>query len=290
MKIFRIAFSFVALTSSVMSQTPDSINFFPAHAGDVRQYRSYYTGEIVLTEFFDRDSTDANGNAFIWTHTDGGMGIYEIDSLNDVYELAFLNDTAQHPLLYRLEADSGVGWTYFKSVFGDTIVANVVAIVPGTVFGKQVRIKKIAYTRYSNLGPFWLGNRYLATGFGFVRWDVEPSDVYVLSAAIIKGTKYGTIVSVGRELSAPQTFDMLTNYPNPFNNATVISYTIPSDSHVNITIYDVLGRNIETLVDERRQRGKFEIYFDAQGLASGLLLAVMRTESNILTHKMLYLK
>ena len=291
MKIIGTLFSLVAVTSLVMPQTPDSVNFFPHHPGDVWQYRSYYTGDLIFTQFFDRDSSDSSGNTFVWFHyNDGGTGIYRIDSLNNVFEQTSPSDTTPAPLLYKLEADSGESWRYRNIGPTDSIVAKVVGVFPGFVFGRQVTIKKIDYRMYQSTGPFWIGNRYLATGFGFVQWDVEPSDVYVLSAAIINGVKYGTVVSVERELPLPQTFDVLTSYPNPFNNSTIISYSISVESHVTITIYDILGRALKTVVDERKHRGQFELQFEASGMTSGLYFAVMRTNSNMLIHKILYLR
>lgn len=268
---------FLSFASNGVAQTPDSLKFFPAHAGDVRQYRSQFTGEITMTEYFDKDSTDQYGNVFVWRR---GGGVYMIDTSNDVY---------YGGLLYKLNADTGVVWTVQKRS-QDSILAKVVAIFPGFVFGKPVTVKKIDYSLYQSTGLFWIGNRYLATGFGFAQWDIEPSDVYVLSAAIINGVKYGTVVSVEREFSTPQIFEVLTNHPNPFNGSTIISYSISTDTHVNITIYDVLGRTVKTVVDERKQKGQFEFHLEASGMRSGLYFAVLRTNTNTLIHKFLYLK
>lgn len=291
MRLSNIVLFTVLSPFFLLAQTPDSLTFFPAHAGDVRQYRSQFTCQVTLTQFFDKDSTDSHGDAFLWYHfATGETGIYEIDSATNLYELNSIDDTSRHPLLYTLNADSGKEWTYLKQASNDSIVANVVGISGGVVFGKQVTVKKITYTRYSDTGPFWLGTRYLATGFGFIQWDIEPSDVYVLSGAVINGRKYGTVVSVQRDPSVHQAFDLISNYPNPFNNSTIIAYSISDGTHVNITICDVLGRALKTLVDERKQKRRFEINFEATGMTTGPYFAVMKTNTNTLIHKMLYLK
>ena len=66
----------------------------------------------------------------------------------------------------------------------------------------------------------------------------------------------------------------LENYPNPFNPATIIRYEIPSAEKTNITlkIFDVLGREIETLVNEEKEPGVYEILFSGKGYSSGIYI------------------
>lgn len=107
-----IIFLSLTLTSILFSQGgPDSLNFFPHHAGDVWQYRSQFTGEITMTEYFEKDSTDQFGNIFIWRR---GGGVFKINILNNLYELYSPNDTGYLPLRYKLSADTGIVWTYIK--------------------------------------------------------------------------------------------------------------------------------------------------------------------------------
>ncbi len=70
--------------------------------------------------------------------------------------------------------------------------------------------------------------------------------------------------------SLPQTFALFQNFPNPFNPATVISYQIPVASHVTLMVYDVLGRVVGTLVNERQNAGYHNVTFSAENLPSGV--------------------
>lgn len=63
--------------------------------------------------------------------------------------------------------------------------------------------------------------------------------------------------------------DFLNAIPNPFNPSTTIVYNIPVTTRVNLTIYDVFGKEIATLVNSRQQAGKYEVKFDASKLSSG---------------------
>lgn len=67
----------------------------------------------------------------------------------------------------------------------------------------------------------------------------------------------------------PEGFILRQNYPDPFNNSTVIEYEIPQASTVHLAIYDNSGRLIGTLVNEHQSSGVYRVQFDAQGLSSG---------------------
>jgi hypothetical protein len=71
---------------------------------------------------------------------------------------------------------------------------------------------------------------------------------------------------------APSSFLLFDNYPNPFNPSTTISFSIPERSFLTLKVYDVLGREITTLVNEELETGRFEKTFDASTLASGVYI------------------
>ena len=85
-------------------------------------------------------------------------------------------------------------------------------------------------------------------------------------------------------------FSLEQNYPNPFNPTTTISYSIPSDSQVHLTVYDMLGREVMVLVDERKEPGNYSVIFDARNYASGIYLYRLKAGSYVKTQKMLMLK
>jgi hypothetical protein len=83
---------------------------------------------------------------------------------------------------------------------------------------------------------------------------------------------------------------LFQNYPNPFNPSTKISYQIPEMSFVKIKVLDILGNEIETLVDEEKQAGNFEVEFDGTEISSGIYFCQLLTNNYIDTIKMLLLK
>jgi endoglucanase len=73
--------------------------------------------------------------------------------------------------------------------------------------------------------------------------------------------------------SLPEKFELLQNYPNPFNPTTTISYTLPLVSNVQLKIFDVLGREVATLVDQIKKEGEYQTQFNAAALPSGVYFA-----------------
>lgn len=88
----------------------------------------------------------------------------------------------------------------------------------------------------------------------------------------------------------PDTFILHQNYPNPFNPSTTIDYEIPEVSDVKLVIYNLLGREVSTLVDQRQAAGRYTVNFDARNLSSGIYLYRLITETKVLTQKMVLIK
>jgi len=88
----------------------------------------------------------------------------------------------------------------------------------------------------------------------------------------------------------PEDYNLFQNYPNPFNPSTTIRYSIVNADVVRIKIYDVLGREVMTLVDEFKQSGSYEVRYDATGLASGIYLYRIESGNFVQTKKMILLK
>jgi hypothetical protein len=80
------------------------------------------------------------------------------------------------------------------------------------------------------------------------------------------------------------------NYPNPFNPRTTIRYELPQDGVVTIKIFDILGQEARTIVNEFKKADRFEVDFDASGLASGVYIYRMQVNDFITSKKMVLLR
>jgi phosphatidylserine/phosphatidylglycerophosphate/cardiolipin synthase-like enzyme len=88
----------------------------------------------------------------------------------------------------------------------------------------------------------------------------------------------------------PKVYDLAQNFPNPFNPATVISYQLPVDAHVVLAVYDLLGREVDVLVNGRQSAGRYRVQFDARALASGVYLCRMTAGGYSQTRKMVLVR
>ncbi|MCX6132553.1 MAG: T9SS type A sorting domain-containing protein [Ignavibacteriales bacterium] len=94
----------------------------------------------------------------------------------------------------------------------------------------------------------------------------------------------------GEETALPQNFELGQNYPNPFNPSTSITFALPVASSVSLKIFDVLGKEVATLVQESRQPGIYTERWDASAMSSGIYFYQLRAGNNIAIRKMLLLK
>ncbi len=88
----------------------------------------------------------------------------------------------------------------------------------------------------------------------------------------------------------PEHFALLQNYPNPFNPSTTIKYSVPAGVHITLQIFDILGRNVATLVNEEKLPGKYEVKFDASHLSSGVYFYQLRSYNYNEIKKLLLIK
>ena len=90
--------------------------------------------------------------------------------------------------------------------------------------------------------------------------------------------------------SKPKEFALEQNYPNPFNPTTAISYQLSSNSLTTLKIYDAIGREVATLVNEVKEAGYYSAQFDGSALSSGIYFAKLTSDRKTQMKKLLLLK
>jgi hypothetical protein len=88
----------------------------------------------------------------------------------------------------------------------------------------------------------------------------------------------------------PTEYALYQNYPNPFNPSTTIEFDIPERTNVKLVVYDILGREVETLIDKELEPGKYKLNFNATDLPSGVYFYTLKTQKFTKTNKMLLIK
>ncbi|MEO8399542.1 MAG: T9SS type A sorting domain-containing protein [Ignavibacteriaceae bacterium] len=270
-------------TLTLFAQADSVLDFWPVHKGDVWQYREGSTNNVDHTVYIDSVTVDSLSKELIIYHRAGYR--YRIDSLGNLYNMDYNPEYVR----YNLYADSGDSW--IAGISPDTVTVRIFTVFNSVVFGESSVVKGFRFERHLSEPPYLitLGDDYLAKGFGLIRTESEGF-LFYLSGAIIDGKKYGVVTSTEKETQVSESFDIITNYPNPFNNSTIISYTIANEGDVNISVFDVLGRKVKDLIDEKKEKGSYKIRLNADELSSGIYFLVLNTNSSILTHKICLLK
>jgi hypothetical protein len=88
----------------------------------------------------------------------------------------------------------------------------------------------------------------------------------------------------------PDSYELMQNFPNPFNPSTKIEYSIPSESFVDLKVYNLIGQEVATLVHQHQKAGTYQADFDAEGMQSGIYIAKINTNGFIRSVKMTLLK
>ncbi|MCJ7552993.1 MAG: M28 family peptidase [Ignavibacteriaceae bacterium] len=97
------------------------------------------------------------------------------------------------------------------------------------------------------------------------------------------------IVSVRENISLPYSLH-INNFPNPFNNSTIIQYAIPEESNISLDLYNSIGERIANLFRGYRKPGEYEIHFNGSSITSGVYFIILNTSKHIYSHKILLLK
>jgi hypothetical protein len=131
---------------------------------------------------------------------------------------------------------------------------------------------KQGYTFESITGILW---------FSFSRYKLIPR----------KNDDFSGLSAVENSNELPVKYDLSQNYPNPFNPSTRINYSIPVEGNVMLKIYDILGREVRTLINnELKSAGQYTINFDASNLPSGIYFYRLQAGDFVLVKKMILLK
>jgi len=101
---------------------------------------------------------------------------------------------------------------------------------------------------------------------------------------------YIPLTGVEKLTDGIKAYSLSNNYPNPFNPSTTISYSVPEMEFITLKVFDVLGNEIETIANEEKPAGSYEIEFNADGLTSGIYFYRLQAGNFVETKKMILIK
>ena len=136
---------------------------------------------------------------------------------------------------------------------------------------------------------------WFALGY-MVKCDEDDSDYRAIFNGYLDSNppylivSYNIVTEIEDFESELNSFTLYQNYPNPFNPSTVIRYQLPKISYVELKVYDLLGREVATLISEEQTSGLHEVKFDASSLAGGYYFYTLRAGQFVSTKKMILMK
>ncbi|MCX6150822.1 MAG: CotH kinase family protein [Ignavibacteriales bacterium] len=204
--------------------------------------------------------------------------------LNIVYEFA--------------EKRSGFVIDHLKNKFGISGTANLAIKNPelnkGKIFVNTVEVKDGNFTGiFFKEIPIHLkvvpNAGYKFTGWSGVTNSTSDSIAVVISGDSEITASFEVETSVQNEIEKYD-FKLEQNYPNPFNPVTIINYELGITSNVTLKVFDILGNEIATLVNEEKPAGSYRVDFDASKLSNGIYFYQIKTASFVQTRKMILLK
>jgi hypothetical protein len=291
----------------------DFLEYYPLQTGDYWQYKtiSYdcsmggqpcvpdtsvgsieVVGDTLLPNGFHYETMVYNSE-----------NIYErLDSLTGCvfrYDSSSPNKERQVDSLFAALGDTFLTIEKTPHSWLGSFKASYASVMNDTILGTPTRIK--SFSEFPPVvdaeGEF---NYTLGSGFGLCSFNDSWFGGYsstCLVYAKIDGKEYGTKIPLGivEHYPTPMVFALFQNYPNPFNPTTTIRYQLPAASHVTLKIYDVLGREVETLVNEKQTAGAHSTNFSGDNLPSGVYFCRLNTHGNdgkdfVSTKKMILLK
>jgi photosystem II stability/assembly factor-like uncharacterized protein len=244
--------------------------------------------------FIDSTHGIAVGGSAVLVTTNGGLTWSNHSpagdlSLQAVHMIDLLNAFAVgHSGVILKTTNGGMNWVPLvsgtsNSFFGVHFVnqsTGMIAGAQGTIIrtsnGGQSWIPQVTNTSRS-IQSIQLVTDSLATAVGD-------------SGLILRTVSGGTLVSVSYQPTIPNAFDLLQNYPNPFNPVTILRYDLPIASDVLLRVYNIMGQEVATLVDDNKPAGHHQISWHPQDIASGVYLCRLQAGKFTKTRKLLLLR
>ncbi len=181
--------------------------------------------------------------------------------------------------------------SFVGTVDGNKIILTWTTATETNNYGFEISRKK-SNNEWEKIGFInGAGNSLNVNSYRFVDENLSVGSYsYRLKQIDYSGSyKYYDLANV-LEVGVPDKIELMQNYPNPFNPTTKIEYTINIRELVTIKIYDVLGKEVKTLVNEVKEPGRYTIELDGKDLSSGVYYYQMKTGENVSVKKMMLIK
>lgn len=187
--------------------------------------------------------------------------------------------------------DVSRGWNIIGSLSSPFLASTIIGDPTGIVTGQFWKYDGSRYIASDTIEPgngYWVrvnqGGRLILSASTTGLAKASASRIRIISTNEMPPLPPGETASIPKAM--PKQFALAQNYPNPFNPTTIINYQLPVDSWVTVTIYNVLGQDVKTLVDENQSAGYKLVTWDAANIPSGIYFYRLKAGTFTEVHKM----
>jgi hypothetical protein len=207
------------------------------------------------------------------------MGVEALTSLDTLFNSGNSIDISideQNRIVVEWEQNTSI--KFVSKIYGKCYLSDK------TPFGNAFKVSTNNLPNSYEIYP----NVTLRNGRIFTVWQTDTSGIM---GRIMDFDSISLVVRNEQPIINPaRTYSLYQNYPNPFNPTTVISYQLPVNTFVTLKVYDELGRQVKTLIEERQNAGSHSVTFNADNLSSGVFFYTLTAESFVETRKLIFIK
>jgi hypothetical protein len=231
----------------------------------------------------------------VFKTTDAHSGTYAVEGVATTLFSAVVSPGLSSLFTWTTRSATFSGYYKYSPVGGDTLLIAAVLAKSSTAIAAGILRTTVAQSSYTQ---FSITLQYLSS----VTPDSGGIDVAILrasgSSTVHAGSTFkiddltfsGTTSVESSIGQTPQSYALHQNYPNPFNPTTVINFDLPVSGTISLKVFDLLGREVATLVDGRMEAGFHQVTFDASRLTSGVYFYRIQAGSFSETKRLVLLK
>lgn len=302
MKTIRTTVLLIIATIKIVGAQVDTTDWFPMQTGNYWEYMAW-TGEgpkyfshkivgdtiilgtqyrIIREEYFDPHYIDEQyfreDSNFVYKYIGDEINCIEIKYLDFNTEDSTIWATCS-PIFENARGIASTIWDYTYYTF----------------LQKPNEAKQFEDVHIDSVDTIWTPTEasfpiVLNKGLGIV-WHFRFNDgSYYLQGAIINGVEMGTLVDVEKVVNTIPNNLSLKSYPNPFNSSTTLQINLPETDQTELSVYNILGQKIATLINEQKTSGNYNIQFNANHLSSGVYFVLLKQNNLITKQKIILLK
>jgi hypothetical protein len=215
---------------------------------------------------------------------DGSVISYKRQEDNILYNYAPTGDVVEHDFTYKS------GDTTAMHTDGNDTIISIVTVGVGEIFGRN--LKSWTYHTYAINNPAFdsWSWRTITDSLGYTSFADFAYNYHCMGVKV-DGKIYGTMTNVLDEpTGSPTQFQLFQNYPNPFNPTTEIDFFISKSTFTSLKIYDILGREVSTLLSKELAAGHHSQEWNATNYSSGVYFYTLRSGKFVETKKLLLQK